>query len=142
MDQNETLDKFGKFVINVLRDKQIDHFNGLIEGKWRSKKAQRLYHKLSKFDRDEKKVIADVVEDILTNATHDLLFAIQVENSLETGLKVMMDNKNVAELSDGLHGELFEDQGWIQRFSKYQPLSEEDPSGQPKSFMNKWFGKS
>ncbi|SMC87891.1 hypothetical protein [Cellulophaga tyrosinoxydans] len=119
---NEPLDKFGQFIIENLRDKQIDNFKGLLEGKWRAKNVKELQNNLSKFNRDEKKVIADLVEDILTNTLHDFLFAIQENNDLAIGLKIMMDNENVAELSDGLHMEIFDEDGWVKRFSKYKSI--------------------
>ena len=139
MDKN--LDEFGKFIITNMRDKQIDNVNGLLKGKWRAKNVKNLQKQLSKFNRDEKKVISDLVEDILNSTMHDLLFAIQESNDLDTGLKVMMNDKNVAELSDGLQGEICGDEGWIRRFSSYQTVNEDNAESKPKGFMNKLFGK-
>ena len=121
---SEPLDKFGKFIVDNLRDKEIDNFKGLMEGKWRAKKPQELHNRLSKFNSEEKKVISDLVEDLLANAMHDLLLAIHEENNLGTGLKVEVDGKNIADLSDGLHGEIFHEEGWIHRFSKYNSIND------------------
>ncbi|WP_088341940.1 DUF6547 family protein [Robiginitalea sediminis] len=117
---NDPLDKFGKLVVEKLRDKQIDAFQGLIKGKWRDKKSKELHAKLSKFTLNQKQVVADVLEEALENAMHDFLFAIQESNDLDDGLKVYMNGKNVAELSDGLHGEIFGEEGWVHRFSRHK----------------------
>lgn len=50
----------------------------------------------------------------------DLLFAIQENNALVDRLKIIINNENVANLSDGLHGEIFHQNGWIQRIRKYK----------------------
>ncbi|MGB3149112.1 MAG: hypothetical protein WBB27_00500 [Maribacter sp.] len=138
---NENLDEFGKFIIQNMRDKQMDNINGLLEGKWKGKDVENLQKQLSKFNGDEKKVISDLVEDILNSTMHDLLFAIQESNDLDTGLKVMIHDKNVAELSDGLQGEIFGEEGWTQRFSRYQPQNEHSAESKLKGIMNKLFGK-
>ncbi|MBN7817018.1 DUF6547 family protein [Algoriphagus pacificus] len=123
---NNKLDKFGKLIVEKLRDKQIDWFRGLIQGKWRSQESKELHAKLSKLTQDQKQVVADVLEKVLENSMHDFLFAIQESNDLDSGLKVFMDGENVAELSDGLHGEIFTEDGWVQRFSRHKSVFENE----------------
>ncbi len=135
---NDTLDKFGKLIVEKLRDKQIDMFQGLIKGTWRDKGSKELHVKLSKLTQDQKQVVADVLEETLECVMHDFLFAIQESDNLDTGLKVYMDNKNVAELSDGLHGEIFGEEGWIHRFSRHKSFYENKNS----SWIKKLFSKN
>ncbi|WP_417888156.1 DUF6547 family protein [Zunongwangia sp.] len=111
-------------IIDNLRDKQIDWFKGLIQGKWRSQESKEFHAKLSKLTQEEKQVVADVLEKILEKSMHDFLFAIQESNDLDSGLKVFMDGENVAELSDVLHGEIFTEDGWIERFSRHKSVYE------------------
>ncbi len=121
---SDTLDKFGRLIVDKLKDKQIDWFKGLIQGKWSSQESKELHAKLSKLTQEEKQVVADVLEKVLENSMHDFLFAIQESNDLDSGLKVFMDGENVAELSDGLHGEIFTEEGWIERFSRHKSVYE------------------
>jgi hypothetical protein len=50
---------------------------------------------------------------------HDLLFALQEESDAEGAVRVYVNGDEVAKLSDGLHGEIFGDDGWIARYSEY-----------------------
>ncbi|WP_111684371.1 DUF6547 family protein [Winogradskyella tangerina] len=135
---NDTLDKFGKLIVEKLRDKQIDKFQGLLQGKWRDKESKDLHAKLSKLSQEQKQVVADVLEEALEGAMHDFLFAIQESANLDTELKVYMDNKNVAELSDGLHGEIFGEEGWVHRFSRHKSFYQNKNS----SWIKKLFSKN
>ena len=119
-----TLDTFGRFIVENLRDKQIDNFKGLMEGRWRAKSIQNLQNNLSRFDNAEKAIIKELVEDILTKTMHDLLFAIHEESDLETGLKVLVDGENIAEVSEGLHMEIYDEEGWIQKFSRHKVIEQ------------------
>ncbi|MGS2727544.1 hypothetical protein ACU8DI_13115 [Psychroserpens sp. BH13MA-6] len=125
---SEKLEKFGKLIVEKLRDKQIDWFKGLIQGKLTSTESKELHAELTKLTQEEKQVVADVLEKVLEKSMHDFLFAIQESNDLDSGLKVFMDGENVAELSDGLHGEIFTEDGWVQRFSRHKSVYENENS--------------
>ncbi|QLE02003.1 hypothetical protein HX109_10720 [Galbibacter sp. BG1] len=137
----ESLDKFGQLIVKNMRDKQLDHLYGLLEGKWRAKETKSLQGKLSNFNEDERKTLLLLVDNILTHTMHDLLFVIQSNNDMGDGLKVLMDGENVAEISDGLQGEIFGDEGWIKKFSKYKPKTDNDPTIQSKGFLTGFFRK-
>jgi hypothetical protein len=55
---------------------------------------------------------------------HDLLFAFQEAHDRNTGIEIMVDGKPIAELSDGLHGEIFGETGWIVRYSEFPSEAE------------------
>jgi hypothetical protein len=137
---NKPLDKFGKIIIDNLRDKQIDYFKGLLEDKWKAEELKELQQKLKQFNQEERKILNELIENILTNSIHDFLFSIQENSDLDKGLEILIDNENVVTLSDGLHGEIFGDEGWIQRFSKYKSENEEERSNWAKSMIDKMFG--
>jgi len=61
----------------------------------------------------------------MTSSTHDFLFAIQEQADFEEDIQLNVANKNVAELSDGLHGEIFSESGWIKKYSAFKDLYEE-----------------
>jgi len=137
---NKPLDKFGKIIIDNLRDKQIDYFKGLLEDKWKAEDLKELQQKLKQFNQEERKILNELIENILTHSIHDFLFSIQENSDLDKGLEILIDNENVATLSDGLHGEIFGDEGWIQKFSKYKSESENERSNWAKSMIDKMFG--
>ena len=137
---NKPLDKFGKIIIDNLRDKQIDYFKGLLEDKWKAEELKELQQKMKQFNQEERKILNELIENILTHSIHDFLFSIQENSDLDKGLEILIANENVATLSDGLHGEIFGDEGWIQKFSKYKSESENERSNWAKSMIDKMFG--
>ncbi len=55
----------------------------------------------------------------LDDAIHDFLFALQVSCDLNRGIQVIVNGQNVAELSDGLNGEPYTEDGWYARYSSF-----------------------
>lgn len=64
-------------------------------------------------------VIEKTIIETLSAACHDFLFALQERNDLYNDIQLLVDGNNLAEESDGLQGELFSVDGWIQSFSAY-----------------------
>ncbi len=54
---------------------------------------------------------------------------------------MLFDGQDVAQISDGLHGEIFGDAGWITRFSKYPSQVEIERSKWAKEQIQKMVGK-
>ena len=114
----QSLDKFGKFIIENLYDKGIYKFMELKKGNFKLHPNQT-ENPFDQFDESQIKVIEAILRKTLTGATHDFLFALEERNDLEEDIQVMVDQENIAELSDGLQGELFLEDGWINKFSEY-----------------------
>ncbi len=96
----------------------------MFDGKWKAPDLQPLQNKVSNLSPDMKATVYELAEDLLTNAMHDLLFAFQEYNDGDVGIEIMVDGKSIAELSDGLHGEIFGKEGWIVRYSKFPSPTE------------------
>jgi hypothetical protein len=64
-------------------------------------------------------MLRDLVEHITTTGMHDLLFALQEQADAGGAIRVLVDGNEVARVSDGLHGEIFGEDGWIARYSRY-----------------------
>jgi len=111
-----TRDQFGEFIVQNLRDRMFDDLEQLLSGSSKAPAVQKLQAQLSGFTSEQKQVLRDLVEDLTTTGMHDLLFAISDSGG---AVKVLVGGQDVAQLSDGLHGEIFGDDGWIVRFSKY-----------------------
>ena len=96
---------------------------------------------LTNFNDAQKEVIRDLVERLITGGMHDLLFAIQEDSRPGGSVKVIVDGEEVAGLSDGLHGEIFGDQGWIVRFSEYPSELEIERSKSAAEFMKDYMAR-
>lgn len=113
------LDEFGQFIIKNMRDKGIDNYDKLEQGFWKSPSLQSIQEELKQFDEKQLAIIRKCVGSSIDTAIHDFLFALQVSTDLSQGVELIVDGVNIAELSDGLHGEPFGEDGWYAKYSAY-----------------------
>jgi hypothetical protein len=118
MDAQETLDKFGEFLMKKYRDKGIFKADGLLSNYWKAPALKEMQDALAELSESQKQLVRKVVEEVLDSAMHDFLFAV-TENE---DIQIRVDGENVAELSDGLHGESYGENGWIAKYSKYKEV--------------------
>lgn len=118
-DINNPLDKFGRFIVENMRDKGIDYYDKLTQGFWKVPSLQSLQEELKQFDEKQLSIIRQCIVSTLDDAIHDFLFALQVSSDLDRGIQVIVDGQNVAELSDGLNGEPYAEDGWYDKYSSF-----------------------
>ena len=121
---DERLDKFGSFVVRNLRDRMLFDLDMFLSGKWSAPEHQVIQERISRIVPEDQALVRDLVDRLITSAMHDLLFALQEESDADGSIRVMVDGQDVAKLSDGLHGEIFGEDGWIAQHSKY-PANEQ-----------------
>jgi hypothetical protein len=136
-----SLDKFGAFFVQNLRDRMLYKLETLLRGHSKAPDLLKLQSQLSDFSDEQKQVLHDAVEEVITSGMHDLLFAIQEQSDADGAFKVLADGEEVAKLSDGLHGEIFGEDGWIARFSKYPCPAEIERSKWAKEFIAKMIAR-
>ena len=115
----KSLDKFGAFLMRNLRDKAIDSHDRLARCAFKAPKLQNLQKALAAMDEEQRQIVRTCVIDALDTGLHDFLFALQEHYDFDNEISVFVEGKNVVELSDGLQGELFSEDGWFARFSAY-----------------------
>jgi len=135
---SDPLDKFGEFFVQNLRDKMLHNLEMMLSSGWKAPDLQELQVKLSGFTDAQKQVVRELAERITTAGMHDLLFAIADSGGV---VRVLVDGQEIANLSDGLHGEIFGDEGWITRFSKYPSEIEIERSKWAKEQIKNMIGK-
>lgn len=138
---NPSLDKFGALIVQKLRDSMLDKLEKLLRGESNARDDQQLQSQLAGFSEVQKQAVRDTVDQMIKAGMHDFLFAIQEDADANGPVKVLVDGQEVAKLSDGLHGEIFGDEGWIVRFSKHPCPSEIEGSKRAREFIAKMIGK-
>ena len=116
---SEELDRFGEFFIRNLRDKMLNDLEMLLQGSWKAPGLQKLQRKLCQLDAAEKELLRELADRLVITGMHDFLFALQEQFDADGSIRVLVDGEDVAKISDGLHGEIFGEEGWITRFSKF-----------------------
>ena len=118
------VDKFGRLVISRLRDNAIEHYDGLAKNRWKSPALQQLQTDLATLTEEQRAIVRRCVISALDTGMHDFLFGLVEAHEMEEGIEVIVDGENVSELSDGLQGEQFTEDGWIAKFGAYSEAGE------------------
>jgi len=117
----EIKDFLGKELMSSVRDSSISRFQNILNGKLKSKEAIELTSELEKLNESQRAFIEKIVIKTVDNVMFNFLN--MLEENEDTISLVLTDEKgnksNVVELSDGLSGELFTEDGWISKFSNY-----------------------
>lgn len=109
------VEKFGKFIVENLRDKGIDFAEGLLKGHWKSPELIEMQNEIANFNSLQKIVFIKAITATIDGAMHDFLFALQEINDI----KILVDGQNIVEISDGIHGEAYSDEGWFAKYSNH-----------------------
>lgn len=110
------VDKFGKFIVENLRDKGIDFAQGLISRHWKAPDLLDMQNEIANLNNIQKIAFVKAITETLDGAMHDFLFALQERNDIQ----ILIDGQNIVELSDGIHGEAYSEDGWITKFSSHK----------------------
>jgi hypothetical protein len=114
----ESLDAAGRFLMRV-RDRAIAHIEAEYAGQMmKSASARRIGELAACLTEEAQRELAIAAADELL-AT--LFYALEEDRSVE----LRSGDRSLAEISDGLAGELYTEDGWISRFSSY-PASTDD----------------
>lgn len=119
-NQQSSLDKFGEFIVVNLRDKAIETAEMLLENGSKSPQTKILQDELSTFNAAQKAIVANTVKASIDAAIHDFLFAIEEQADFENDIQIIVNEENIVEMSDGLQGELFTQDGWLEKYSKFK----------------------
>lgn len=119
---NDILMMLGELIIEKARDDSISCLLGEIKGNINSYQGIQMRKLLVDFDEEQLAIIAELIPTIVDTSLH--YFLDMIDSSEELKLLFLDEKSNyidIKELSDGLAGELYSDEGWIAKFSK-QPL--------------------
>lgn len=108
------LENFGEVFIDEVRDNTIDIFEKMLDGKMKGLTAQVVHDKISDFNEQQKDTILWILSKVVDQCMHNMLF--MVENHKE--INILYNSENIANISDGLSGELYTEDGWIEKYSK------------------------
>lgn len=125
MEEN-AIDKFGAFFIQNFFDKGLERYFNLVEGRLKSPSVAKLIQQLKNCTPEQLSLMEKVLQEVVISPSHDFLFAVQERIDFENDIRLLVDEVEIAKESDGLHGELFTGDGWIQKFSKFSNSENSD----------------
>jgi hypothetical protein len=102
-----------------LRDRGLSHIDRLLAGRLKAPSLSRLQNDLSSLSPEQQTILKRALVNSLDSALHDFLFALHERHDAGAEVAILAEGADVAQLSDGLHGELFTEDGWFARFSSF-----------------------
>jgi len=122
---NEHLDYFGRILIKNVRDEAIEHWDNILTGKMKGQESQKIHQDIiNNINKEQIELLQNLLPQVVDTTLHYLLWTIEQEVSIK--LSIHLDQSPPLELrniSDGLPGELYSEDGWICRFSGRKPRS-------------------
>lgn len=114
------VDKFGKFIVENLRDKGIDFAEGLLKKHWKEPNLLGMQNEIANLNEAQKAAFIKAVTETIDGGIHDFLFALQEQADFQNDIQIIVDGQNIVDLSDGIHGEAYSEEGWFAKYSRYK----------------------
>ena len=112
------LDIFGTFLMTRVRDEAIKDWDMIFDGQMKDARGQRVHNEVKQLSSEARQFLRSVVSQVVDTTLHHLLWSLDEA----TEIKVAVHTReayvpDIASRSDGLAGELYTEDGWIERFS-------------------------
>lgn len=123
MKEKEALLRFGKILISEVRDEAIDKYKSTISGKLKSKSAMCIYSQINSFSAGQLEILENIVKSSIDDVIHNFLWMLEQHDGnidLLVGVDDENEKLNLVDISDGLCGELYSKDGWIDVYSAYK----------------------
>lgn len=116
---NKALDYFGQILMEKVRDQTITEWDRTFNGEMKGITAQKVRKALSGLNAEQIEVIRWLIPKIVDLSLHNLLWTLEQDESINVTVKTDSEKvSSIRDVSDGLAGELYTEEGWIMRFSK------------------------
>ena len=114
------LDEFGKLLMAQVRDQTLAYLQRVLSGQTANPLSKDLSLKFKKLKPDDAEFVRHLLLDAVDGAISRFLYFLddfQIEVRFRTSNGEQHD---VRAISDGLHGEIWTEDGWIERYSKFK----------------------
>ena len=121
-NKEKLLEAFGKSYVSEIRDIVFRQFIKTINNKMKSESDKKLFSVFQEITEEQNKKICDCVLSTLDSSLHHFLWMIEQSDDFDLIAKTEDGNISLKEISDGLCGELYSNEGWISKYSEYPNL--------------------
>ena len=110
---NNVLTDFGKIFIRDVRDRSIEDIDNLVSGQFKTQKSRNLSNTFYSLNSSAQSFLNEMIPIIIDYTLNNMLELFEQNEDIQ----LIMKNQNITSTSDGLAGELYTEDGWIQKFS-------------------------
>jgi hypothetical protein len=113
------LDTFGQLLMTEVRDRAIREWKMTVAGHMKGERCARIRQSLQRWSSQDRDLFLSLVPDIVDSVLHHLLWTLEEDGPVRVAVD-LPDGEvpSLNEVSDGLAGELYTEDGWIARFSE------------------------
>ena len=114
----KALNYFGELLITKVRDETITDWHMIINGEMKDPESKKIFNDLSIFNNEQKEYIKYLINKVVDTSLHHMLWTFEQNETVDISINI--DNtyiKSIRNISDGLSGELYSEDGWIAKFS-------------------------
>jgi hypothetical protein len=116
---NPYLNRFAETMIQQVRDETIDLWDRSLSGRMRDEDSLKATQVIATLSPEQKALVDWMVVRMVDSTIHHWLWMLEQEEDTQVVQYIAEgDGANIAEISDGLCGEMYGDEGWIARYSK------------------------
>ncbi|MBO9562753.1 MAG: hypothetical protein J7621_08270 [Niastella sp.] len=115
---NDALTEFGKLYIEQVRDNSIFWLENTITGKMKAPADQELFKRINTLPKEHIDILKEIAYNAVDQALHYMLFMFEQSDEWKIA-NPSKDIESISDISDGLCGELYSSDGWIEQFSEY-----------------------
>lgn len=115
MNDKDILNEFGVTLMASVRDRSISKLEQAQSGTLKGTSGKILSDSFTQFNNEQQKIIKKIIIEFIDNTIFNTLSMFEEEDNK----KILVHGVDINEISDGLCGELFTEDGWISQFSKY-----------------------
>lgn len=122
MEKEEILNQFGKDFIKSVRDNSLFVFEGIVSGHMKSRTDRELHEAIKNLKNEDVELLRQIVYKMVDSTIHNTLFFFEQDID---DWKISNPERNatsLADISDGLCGELYSEEGWIEKYSEYKKV--------------------
>lgn len=113
------LELFGRLLMTKVRDKAILEWKMISDGRMKGESAPKIREILDTFSAEQREAFLLLVPQIVDTTLHHLLWTLEQQEDVMVHVRAgEQDVPDLKEVSDGLAGELYTDEGWIARYSR------------------------
>lgn len=113
------LDYFGKVLMERVRDHAIFEMDGALSGHMVDESSKEIRTALRGYSQEDIEVLKWLIPQIVDKTIHYLLWTLDTDEAINVTVETGSETSHsLREISDGLCGETYGEDGWIALYSK------------------------
>lgn len=121
---NNILDFFGKIFVKEIYDVSVRRAHNIIDGKVNAPSLLKMHDNFHGISNENLGHIKEFAQETIMATLHNFFWMIEQSDDFDLVVKTKDGTISLKEISDGLYGEAYGEDGWIAKYSDYTDIVE------------------